>query len=451
MRGENASIIIDIVMGELQKTEEFSSNLAKTAKQAIIKGINQATEYSRKAVSGAISKGAYKETPASAEAVRKMARNAATIYQKESSKIIEQYNLKHKRQGGFWNFMGSLAVNTGVLRFGSGYKGGNFFRDRYVETSRSMDRRGNIVESKYKNYGRVVGDVVSLFNFAAQGVRAFAQAIDYAREKIEKNVERGLSNVKEIISFLDSQGYTDNQISKMLPGLEYIDASFSRQGIDNAISTLMTQLSKPENIERLRKAGIQGKDVYTNMIAWMHAMQTGEKTFIDKNGRLATAKMTEDELRNFFTVSLGMDTGAYQKAAKNTIVANDGLPLLANAGERSVYTDSKAYYMGKDFTTQNYRAYQQSEIQNELQIIRAEYDKFLSQTKESLDTYSSLTRAGREETDRQLTLLENLVEILEADRKKSKVTDTLLNRISVGVTNIANFLSGGTTEGNTYK
>ena len=182
MRGENASIIIDIVMGELQKTEEFSSNLAKTAKQAVIKGINQATEYRRKAVSEAISRGAYKETPASARAVRKMARNAATIYQKESSKIIEQYNLKHQRQGGFWNFMGSLAVNTGVLQFGSGYKGGNFFRDRYVETSRSMDKRGNIVESKHKNYGRVVGDVVSLLNFAAQGVRAFAQAIDYARK-----------------------------------------------------------------------------------------------------------------------------------------------------------------------------------------------------------------------------------------------------------------------------
>ena len=48
MRGENASIIIDIVMGELQKTEEFSSNLAKTAKQAVIKGINQAAEYGRR-------------------------------------------------------------------------------------------------------------------------------------------------------------------------------------------------------------------------------------------------------------------------------------------------------------------------------------------------------------------------------------------------------------------
>ena len=200
MKNDNAQIVIDVVMGELQKKESFGSSLAKVAKDAINKGLEKASKVRRTALSQAIIDGVYKETPSSKKAIKKLAKTATL----EVNKAIDSYNSKHQSKGGFWNFAGSLAVNTGILRFGQGYKGGNFFRDRYLDTYRTMDSRGRITENAKVNYGRVAGDVLSAGQFLAQSILSIVDIINKGIQRIEQQMEEGLDNVQEITAIANT-------------------------------------------------------------------------------------------------------------------------------------------------------------------------------------------------------------------------------------------------------
>lgn len=436
MREANAQIIIDVVMGELQKKESFSNSLAKVAKDAINKGLEKASKVRRTALSQAIINGVYKETPASKRAIKKLAKTTTL----EVSKAIENYNTKHQSKGGFWNFVGSLAVNTGVLRFGQGYKGGNFFRDRYLDTYRTMDTRGQITESAKVNYGRVAGDILSAGQFLSNSIMTIANLIGQGTERIKQNLNKGMTNTQEIVAIASALGLKKgDDVRPVAAATNAVDSFMAGTSYENLTNTLFQYFRGDEAKKLARQAGFTGKTELDNVMEYIQSVITNE--IFGKDGNLIA--MTEEQRRARDQMAPVFGTKELRRVIQQQASVYSG-PLFGINGGR--YNGQETLYMkaysqlgNKKITQEEYTNYQGKLIELRLMEL-SEYSKsFLSTNEETRALYESYFATQQQTIERGLRFFQdNGVKLLEANRKMEHLLGKIVDNTTVMVANLVN-------------
>ena len=310
MREANAQIIIDVVMGELQKKEKFSSRLSTLAQDSINKGFERAAKMEKSALNKAIINGVYKENPASKAAMQKLAKSSLKMFASAAvseqnvldklidrqavriQKRIDKYNKRYSRQGGFWNFMGSLAVNTGILSFGQGYKGGNFIRDRYLDSYKFMNNQGQIEKRSAYNFGRVGGDILAAGQFLKNSIVAVANLIGQGADRIKKSVDNGMTSTQEIIAIANSLGLKKgDDIRPVAAAVNAIDSFMAGTNNQNLTNTLFQYFRGDKGKQLARQAGFTGKTELDLAMEYVQSVLSNE--IFGKDGNLIA--MTEEQ------------------------------------------------------------------------------------------------------------------------------------------------------------
>ena len=430
MKNDNAQIVIDVVMGELQKKESFSSSLAKVAKDAINKGLEKASQVGRTALSQAIVNGLYKETPASKIAIQKLAKKATV----EVNKAIDSYNSKHQRKGGFWNFAGSLAVNTGVLRFGQGYKGGNFFRDRYLDTYRTMDSSGRITENAKANYGRAVGDVLSVSQFLVQSILSIVDIINKGIKRIEQQMEEGLDNVQEITAIASTLklGPTTD-LRKIIAGINAIDAITYGTGLKNVSNTLTQYFANEDNLTIARKAGMRGITPFDLAMEYIQMLVSSKK--FDKGGSMID--MTEQERKALYQIRPVMATPEFRRKLQENASSYNGVLFAPGGGRNTLYTKALAELGSEELTTENFEDYKKKVIGLNLHKL-SESSKNLM-VKGSKGIYDRFYSIQGQKLERELKFFrENSSDFLESQERIEKLLGTISDYLQKLVNKLVN-------------
>ena len=417
MKNDNAQIVIDVVMGELQKKESFSSSLAKVAKDAINKGLEKASKVRRTALSQAIVDGVYKETPASKKAIKKLAKTTTL----EVNKAIESYNAKKQSKGGFWNFVGSLAVNTGILRFGQGYKGGNFFRDRYLDTYRTMDKRGRITENSKVNYGRVAGDVLSAGQFLAQSMLSIADIINKGIQRIEQQMEEGLDNSQEITAIANTLKLgSTTDLRKIIAGINAIDAITYGTGLKNVSNTLTQYFTNEDNLAVARKAGMRGITPFDLAMEYIQMLVSGKK--FNKDGSMID--ITEQERKALYQIRPVMATKEFRRKLQENASSYNGMLFAPGGGENTLYAKALAELGSEELTTENFENYKKKVIGLNLHKLSESSKNFMVKGSESI--YDRFYSIQEQRLERELKFFrENSVDFFESQERIEKLLGTI--------------------------
>lgn len=436
MKDNNAQIIIDVVMGELQKKESFSNSLSKVAQNAINKGMEKASKIRKTALSQAITEGFYKETPASKRAIKKLAKTATL----EVSKAVEDYNSKHKSKGGFWNFVGSLAVNTGVLRFGQGYKGGNFFRDRYIDTSREMDKAGNITLSGKANFGRIAGDIISSGQFLAQSFLAIADIISSGINRIQKKVDEGLDNAQEITAIANTLGLGPRaDLKGIAAGVNVLDSLTAGTNIKNLGNILTQHFSQKENEAIARKAGMRGITAFDLAMEYVQMLISGKK--FDKNNKLVD--MSEAELKNFYSLHPVMATPEFRRTIQQNASVYPGMLFAPGGkpynGKSTLYSRAYSELGSEPLTSENFKDYKKNIIDLELYKLTEASKSFLSIDEKTKNLYGAYYKKEKNIVEREIKFFkENAKGVIEAQIRIERIlanTNDLLQKIVADLVN----------------
>ena len=430
MKDDNAKIIIDVVMGELEKKNEFTTKLSKVAENAISQGFKNASKARKSALSSAIVNGVYTETPASKRAIKKLARDAMGIVNQE----VDKFNKKYGRQGGFWNTIGSLAVNTGILRFGQGYKGGNFLRDRYVDTYKTMSKTGQITEYSKVNYGRVGGDVISAGQFLANSIMTIAEIISKGAERITKNMEEGIDNSKEIAAIAKTLGLSSNSdVRSIAAGVNVIDALAYGTGQKNVANTLTQFFADKEQQNLARKAGMRGKTPFDLALEYVQMIATGKK--YDDKGNLVD--LTDEERTYFNKLSPVMATKEFRRKLQENASAYEGLLFTPGGVGPSLYTEAYKTLGDKPLTIQELENYLKQTIMLNLSKLSEQSKAFMGPGAE--EVYNKYYNIQKQEVERELAFFKNnAADILESQGRIEKFLGAISDNVQIMVSRLIN-------------
>lgn len=455
MREANAQIIIDVVMGELQKKNQFSSRLSTLAQDSINKGFEKATKIRKSALNQAIVDGIYKETPASKRAIKKLAKSSLKIFtsvaideqsrllDKQANRIqkrIDRYNKKYSRQGGFWNFMGSLAVNTGILSFGQGYKGGNFIRDRYLDNYKFMNNQGQIEKRSAYNFGRIGADIISAGQFLSNSIMTVANLIGQGADRVKKNLDSGITNTQEIIAIANSLGLKKgDDVRPIAAAVNAIDSFMAGTSNKNLTNTLFQYFRGDEAKRLARLAGFTGKTELDLVMEYVQSVLSNE--IFGRDGKLIS--MTEEQRKARDQMAPVFGTKELRREMQQQASAYSG-PLFGINGGR--YKGQETLYMkaysklgNKPLTQEQYINYQGKLI--ELQLMElSEYSKsFLSANEATRALYESYFETQKQTMERELKFFQdNGVKLLETNKKMEHLLGKIVDNTTVMVANLVN-------------
>lgn len=465
MREANAQIIIDVVMGELQKKEKFSSRLSTLAQDSINKGFERAAKMEKSALNKAIINGVYKENPASKAAMEKLAKSSLKMFASAAvreqnvldklidrqavriQKRIDKYNKRYSRQGGFWNFMGSLAVNTGILSFGQGYKGGNFIRDRYLDNYKFMNNQGQIEKRSAINFGRVGGDILAAGQFLKNSIVAVANLIGQGVDRIKKNVDNGMTSSQEIIAIANSLGLKKgDDIRPIAAAVNAIDSFMAGTNNQNLTNTLFQYFRGDKGKKLARQAGFTGKTELDLAMEYVQSVLSNE--IFGRDGNLIA--MTEEQRKARDEMAPVFATKELRRELQQQAAAYSG-PLFGISGGR--YKDQETLYMkaysklgNKPLTQEEFTNYQGKLIELKLMEL-SEYSKsFLSANEETRALYESYFATQQQTIERELRFFQdNGVKLLETNKKMEHLLGKIVDNTTVMVANLANPLVSGPT------
>lgn len=437
MKTDNASIIIDVVMGELQKKNEFSTKLSKVAESAIADGMAKASKVRKTALNEAIIKGVYTETPASKRAVRKLAKGAIETINKE----VENYNKKNQYKGGFWNTVGSFMVNTGILRFGQGYKGGNFVKDRHFDTSKTMDKTGKITETSHLNYGRVGGDLLSVGTAIFNATQMLAQIVSNGFNRIEKDIEEGQSNVQEVQSIARTIGYKGTNLKPLVAGVNTMDVLSKYTNYSNLGTLLTNYFSKEEGQKLARLAGFRGMTAFDMATEWIEALRDKSVWAKNKDGSYYRRKMTVEEKQFFEKMAPVFGTPNLITQLTSSMSGIEGYIFGPNGqmvnGQDTLYTRNLKNL--ENLSVKEYNNYMASMVNKEIE--RKVSLSNLTMGEKSRYYYKGLNRINSEEIDREIKRLSNAEEFIEAYASVHGTTEKLVDSINTKVAKLVNFFT----------
>ena len=458
MREANAQIIIDVVMGELQKKEKFSSRLSTLAQDSINKGFERAAKMEKSALNKAIINGVYKENPASKAAMQKLAKSSLKMFASAAvseqnvldklidrqavriQKRIDKYNKRYSRQGGFWNFMGSLAVNTGILSFGQGYKGGNFIRDRYLDSYKFMNNQGQIEKRSAYNFGRVGGDILAAGQFLKNSIVAVANLIGQGADRIKKSVDNGMTSTQEIIAIANSLGLKKgDDIRPVAAAVNAIDSFMAGTNNQNLTNTLFQYFRGDKGKQLARQAGFTGKTELDLAMEYVQSVLSNE--IFGKDGNLIA--MTEEQRKARDEMAPVFATKELRRELQQQ-AASYGGPLFGINGGR--YKGQETLYMkaysklgNKSLTQEEFTNYQGKLIELKLMEL-SEYSKsFLSTNEKTRALYESYFATQQQTIERELRFFQdNGVKLLETNKKMEHLLGKIVDNTTVMVANLAN-------------
>ena len=465
MREANAQIIIDVVMGELQKKDQFSGRLATLAQNSINKGFERAAKMRKSALNQAIVDGIYKENPASKAAIQKLAKSSFKIFSsialgeqnvlnrlldKQTARIqkrIDKYNKKYSRRGGFWNFMGSLAVNTGILSFGQGYKGGNFIRDRYLDSYKFMNNQGQIEKRSAINFGRVGGDILAAGQFLKNSIVAVANLIGQGADRIKKSVDNGMTSTQEIIAIANSLGLKKgDDIRPIAAAVNAIDSFMAGTNNQNLTNTLFQYFRGDKSKQLARQAGFTGKTELDLAMEYVQSVLSNE--IFGKDGRLIS--MTEEQRKARDEMAPVFGTKELRRELQQQ-AASYGGPLFGINGGR--YKDQETLYMkaysklgNKPLTQEEFTNYQGKLIELKLMEL-SEYSKsFLNTDEKTRALYESYFATQQQTIERELKFFQdNGIKLLETNKKMEHLLGKIVDNTTVMVANLVNPSVSGST------
>lgn len=466
MREANAQIIIDVVMGELQKKEQFSGRLATLAENSINRGFEKAAKARKSALNQAIVNGIYKESPASKVAIKKLAKSSFKtfasvalgeqkvldrIIDKQAARIqkrIDKYNKKYSRKGGFWNFLGSFAVNTGILSFGQGYKGGNFVRDRYQDHYKFMDDQGQIRKRSAYNFGRIGADIISAGQFLSNAIMTVADLIGQGAERIKKSVDSGMSNTQEIVAIANSLGLKRGEdLRPVAAAINAIDSLMAGTSYQNLTNTLFQYFRGDEAKQLARQAGFTGKTELDLAMEYIQSVLSNE--IFGKDGRLIS--MTEEQRAARDKMAPVFGTKELRRLIQQQASAY-GAPLFGiNEGKyggkyggeylglETLYMKALSKLGPNPLTQEEFINYQRQSIELKLMEL-SEYSKsFLSVSEETRALYESYFATQQQTIERELKFFqEHGQKVLEANRRMEHFLGKIVDNTTVIAANLVN-------------
>lgn len=466
MREANAQIIIDVVMGELQKKDQFSNRLATLAENSINRGFEKAAKVRKSALNQAIVNGIYQETPASKAAIKKLTKSSFQTFasvalgeqkvldkvlDKQAARIqkrIDRYNKKYSRRGGFWNFMGSLAVNTGILSFGQGYKGGNFIRDRYLDSYKFMNNQGQIEKRSAYNFGRIGADIISAGQFLSNSIMVVADLVGQGAERIKKSVDSGMTNTQEIIAIANSLGLKKgDDVRPIAAAVNAIDSLMAGTSHQNLTNTLFQYFRGDEAKKLARLAGFTGRTELDLAMEYIQSVLSNQ--IFGKDGRLVAMTAAQREARDRIAPVFG--TKELRREIQQQAAAYGGPLFGINEGVyggkyggrylglETLYMKAYSKLGANPLTQEEFTNYQRKSIELKLMEL-SEYSKsFLSTNEQTRALYESYFATQQQTIERELRLFqENGAKILEANRRMEHFLGKIVDNTTVMAANLVN-------------
>lgn len=464
MREANAQIIIDVVMGELQKKDQFSNRLATLAENSINRGFEKAAKARKSALNQAIVNGIYQETPASKAAIKKLAKSSYKTFasvalgeQKVLDKILDKqaariqkridgYNKKYSRRGGFWNFLGSFAVNTDILRFGQGYKGGNFIRDRYLDSYKFMNNQGQIEKRSAYNFGRIGADIISAGQFLSNAIMTVADLVGQGAERIKKSVDSGMSNTQEIVAIANSLGLKrEDDLRPVAAAINAIDSLMAGTSYQNLTNTLFQYFRGDEAKKLARQAGFSGKTELDLAMEYIQSVLSNQ--IFGKDDRLVAMTAEQREARDQMAPVFG--TKELRRLIQQQASAY-GAPLFGiNEGEyggkyggkylglETLYMKALSKLGSNPLTQEEFINYQRQSIELKLMEL-SEYSKsFLSANEETRALYESYFATQQQTIERELKFFqEHGQKVLEANKRMEHFLGKIVDNTTVIAANL---------------
>lgn len=468
MREANAQIIIDVVMGELQKKDQFSNRLATLAENSINRGFEKAAKARKSALNQAIVNGIYQETPASKAAIKKLAKSSFKTFasvalgeqkvldkvlDKQAARIqkrIDRYNKKYSRRGGFWNFLGSFAVNTRILDFGQGYKGGNFIRDRYLDSYKFMNNQGQIEKRSAYNFGRIGADIISAGQFLSNAIMTVADLIGQGAERIKKSIDTGMSNTQEIVAIANSLGLKKGEdLRPVAAAINAIDSLMAGTSYQNLTNTLFQYFRGDEAKKLARQAGFTGKTELDLAMEYIQSVLSNQ--IFGKDGRLVAMTAEQREARDKIAPVFG--TKELRRLIQQQAAAYGGPLFGINEGEygekyggkyggrylglETLYMKAYSKLGANPLTQEEFTNYQRQSIELKLMEL-SEYSKsFLSANEETRALYESYFATQQQTIERELKFFqEHGQKVLEANRRLEHFLGKIVDNTTVIAANL---------------
>lgn len=464
MREANAQIIIDVVMGELQKKDQFSNRLATLAENSINRGFEKAAKARKSALNQAIVNGIYQETPASKAAIKKLAKSSYKtfasvalgeqkvldkILDKQAARIqkrIDKYNKKYSRRGGFWNFLGSFAVNTGILNFGQGYKGGNFVRDRYQDHYKFMNDQGQIEKRSAYNFGRIGADIISAGQFLSNAIMTVADLVGQGAERIKKSVDSGMSNTQEIVAIANSLGLKKGEdLRPVAAAINAIDSLMAGTSYQNLTNTLFQYFRGDDAKQLARQAGFTGRTELDLAMEYIQSVLSNQ--IFGKDGRLIS--MTEEQRAARDQMAPVFGTKELRRLIQQQASAYGGSLFGINEGEyggkyggkylglETLYMKALSKLGSNPLTQEEFINYQRQSIELKLMEL-SEYSKsFLSTNEKTRALYESYFATQQQTIERELKFFqEHGQKVLEANRRIEHFLGKIADKTTVIAANL---------------